>query len=93
MNFATKEKLEIVIGAEKPRFRNLAGGFFRRLRRRKPSELFPIIDHQEVGGLPGVALRGEVEFDSGRVHHSIRPSLMRGPHSPFDSYDLRSSTK
>jgi len=38
--FAAKEKLEIVISAAEPRFRNFAGGFPHRLRRRKPSELF-----------------------------------------------------
>jgi hypothetical protein len=32
--------LAVFIGAAEPRFRNFAGGFPRRLRRRKPSELF-----------------------------------------------------
>jgi hypothetical protein len=41
MKFATKEKLEIVIGAAEPRFRNFAGGFPRpALAGRKLSELF-----------------------------------------------------
>jgi hypothetical protein len=49
MNFAAKEKLEIVSGAAPPPFRIFAGGFPRRLRRRNAFGL--IQEYCTINGL------------------------------------------